>query len=168
MSLTAMDHEAIRATLVAYSHAIDFGRGDLLAALFIAGGSFEIPGLPADSPLAGPISGNEGFDRLAATVWAGAKGNMRHWVQPPLIEELSEGRVKATSYVAVIRTGITPSAGILITGLYRDELHRQGDRWLIARREFHADPQPGQEGPGDDPLIAMRDDFVAAHAPRSG
>jgi hypothetical protein len=78
-----------------------------------------------------------------------------------LIEEVGDDHVRCRSYAVVLRAGFAPVAGILLTGIYDDELKRDGGSWLISSRKFHADPQPGHEVAGADPLITSRDQFVA-------
>ncbi|WP_067737682.1 nuclear transport factor 2 family protein [Novosphingobium naphthalenivorans] len=160
MEIDPLDYSRICHLMVRYSHAVDFGRPGDLAECFTADGFFEIAGIPSDDPLAGPFRGPEGLRRLCEILWDSVRGHGRHWVQPPLIESVGKDVVQTRTYVMFVRVGNVPAAGILSTGMYRDEFHMVDGRWLLASRIFSGDPQPGHVGEGSNPLIWARDDFV--------
>jgi hypothetical protein len=152
------DHFNIMQLMARYVHSLDFERVDDFVACFAIDGAFEIEGLPKGSPLASRYSGRAGLVSLANFLFDMQRGHIRHWNLHPLIQIGTSGSARVSSYVAVVRVGQTPNAGILLTGLYEDELIKHEGTWLILKRTFTADRRPEQSPV--DRLVIRRDQFV--------
>jgi hypothetical protein len=158
--LTALDHEQIRQLLARYSHAIDFGDSSALAACFTPDGYFAQPGLPPEAPYAERVDGRAAIAAFATTLYANVQGHTRHWPSMPVIEGSGDDAT-GVLYVMVVRPGMAPNAGIVLTGVYHDEYTKIDGEWLFAAREFRADPQAEHQNTiPQDPLVRRYDDFV--------
>jgi hypothetical protein len=162
MAMTALDYEGIRQLLAKYCLALDFGDAKTVHACFAPDGYFEILGLPEQSAR----SGGKYYDieAFASDVFAGTQGHMRHWASStPLIEGDGE-TADGTLYLTVFRPGEAPSAGVVLTGLYRDKYVKIDGQWLFSARQFTADPQPEHMAPSNDVLVLRWDKFVSANS----
>jgi hypothetical protein len=116
--------EGIRATIAAYTQALDDGRTDDIVATFCPDGVSEITGMGI----------HEGHDALR-TAYAGWKprGPQRHLVLNTLVTDWNDHEVNAISDVVLVVQG---SSGwkIQIVGRYEDTFHHDGDTWRIHRR----------------------------------
>jgi uncharacterized protein (TIGR02246 family) len=116
--------EAIRATIAAYSQALDDGRTDDVVATFCPDGACEIPGMGT----------HEGHDALrqAYAKWKPVQPQ-RHLVVNTLVTEWNDDEAHASSDVIFVLKG---EAGwtIQLVGRYRDVLHQTDGRWLFHRR----------------------------------
>jgi hypothetical protein len=114
----------INAALAAYTHALDDGRPEDIAATFCADGSCDIPGLGAF----------EGRDALREA-YSGFKPqqSVRHVVVNTEITDWNDREAKAISDVIVLfksESGWAPS----IVGRYDDTLHNDGGTWRFHHR----------------------------------
>jgi hypothetical protein len=118
--------EGVRATLAAYTHALDDGRTDDVVATFCPDGGFESPGLGT----------HEGHDALRAAYdsWA-PRRPQRHLVVNTHVDTWTDREATATSDVIFLLLG---DAGwsVQLVGRYRDHLHYdQGTgAWRFHRR----------------------------------
>jgi hypothetical protein len=116
--------EGIRATIAAYTHALDDGRTDDIVATFCPDGVSEMPGMGT----------HEGHDALRAayTKWK-PRAPQRHVVVNTLVTDWSEAEATAVSDVIFLLKG---DAGwsVQFVGRYRDTLHCAGGTWRFHRR----------------------------------
>jgi hypothetical protein len=116
--------EGVRATIAAYTHALDDGRADDVVAQFCPDGAFELPGTGT----------YEGHDALRETYRAWApKRPQRHLVLNTHVSEWDDHEAHALSDVVMILEG-KDGWSIRFVARYRDVFHRDGGRWLIHRR----------------------------------
>jgi len=116
--------EGVRATLAAYTQALDDGRTDDVVATFCPDGAIEIPGLGT----------HEGHDALrAAYDSCKPRRPQRHLVLNTLVTDCGDDRARATSDVIFIVLGDTGWA-IALVGRYEDVLHRHDREWRFHRR----------------------------------
>jgi SnoaL-like domain len=116
--------EGVRATLAAYTQALDDGRTDEVVATFCPDGAIEIPGLGT----------HEGHEALWAAYdsWK-PRRPQRHLVLNTLVTEYGADQARATSDVIFTVLGDTGWA-IALVGRYEDVLHRHGREWRFYRR----------------------------------
>ena len=116
--------EGIRATIAAYTQALDDGRTDDVVATFCADGGCDIPGLGT----------HEGRDALRAAYerWR-PRRPQRHLVVNTLVTGWSEREATAISDVVFILHGESGWA-IEVVGRYHDTLHRDDGAWRFHRR----------------------------------
>jgi hypothetical protein len=116
--------EGVRATIAAYTHALDDGRTDDIVATFCADGLIDIPGMGE----------HEGRDALHAayTKWV-PRRPQRHLVLNTLVSDWSDDEAKATSDVVFLLQGKEGWA-VQIVGRYHDTLHCEGGTWRFHRR----------------------------------
>jgi ketosteroid isomerase-like protein len=117
--------EGVRATIAAYTHALDDGRVDDIVATFTADAVIDIPGMGA----------HEGHDALRAayTKWV-PRRPQRHLVVNTLVTEWTDDKAHATSDVVFLLKGDDGWA-VQIVGRYYDVL--RGDdagTWRFHRR----------------------------------
>jgi hypothetical protein len=126
--------EGIRATLAAYTQALDDGRTDDVVATFCSDGSVEIPGMGT----------HVGHDALSAA-YAGWKPRrpQRHLVLNTLVTDWNDHEATAVSDVIFVLQG-EEGWGIQLVGRYHDTLHHDDGAWRFHRRvaEF-VDQHPG-------------------------
>jgi hypothetical protein len=125
--------EGIRATIAAYTQALDDGRTDDVVATFCPDGGCEIPGLGA----------HEGHVALRAAYeqWK-PRRPQRHLVVNTLVTGWNDHEAHATSDVIFLLSG-DGGWGIQLVGRYHDTLHRADNTWRFHRRaaEFlHEEP----------------------------
>ena len=117
--------EGVRATIAAYTHALDDGRTDVVVATFCADGVCAIPGMGT----------HEGHDALRAAYarWT-PRRPQRHLVVNTHVHHWSDDEARATSDVVFLLLG---DAGwsVQVVGRYEDVLRREGDTWRFARRD---------------------------------
>jgi SnoaL-like domain len=116
--------EGVRATIAAYSQALDDGRTEDVVATFCADGSCEIPGLGT----------HQGHDDLRRA-YAGIEPTrpQRHLVLNTVVTGWGEHEATAVSDVVFMRQGRSGWA-IQLVGRYHDTLHRDGGEWRFHRR----------------------------------
>ena len=116
--------EGIRATIAAYTQALDDGRTDDVVATFCADGVVEIPGLGT----------HVGHDALRAA-YAGIEPRrpQRHLVLNTLVTAWNEHEASAISDVVFILQGDSGWA-IQLVGRYQDTLHHDDGSWRFHLR----------------------------------
>jgi SnoaL-like domain len=116
--------EGIRATIAAYTHALDDGRTDDIVATFCADGGCEIPGMGT----------HVGHDALHAAYskWK-PRRPQRHLVVNTLVTEYNDHEATAVSDVIFLLQGEAGWA-IQIVGRYHDTLHQADGTWRFHRR----------------------------------
>jgi ketosteroid isomerase-like protein len=117
--------EGVRATIAAYTHALDDGRTDDVVATFCTDGVCAIPGMGT----------HEGHDALRAAYarWA-PRRPQRHLVVNTHVHEWTDAEAKATSDVVFLLLG-DDGWSVQLVGRYHDVLRREGGTWRFARRD---------------------------------
>jgi hypothetical protein len=116
--------EGVRATIAAYTQALDDGRTDDVVATFCPDGGCDIPGL-------GTYEGHAAL-REAYARWA-PRRPQRHLVVNTLVTDWDDDEARATSDVVFLLQGDDGWA-VRLVGRYHDTLHRDGDAWRFHRR----------------------------------
>ena len=116
--------EGVRATIAAYTQALDDGRTDDVVATFCADGICEIPGM-------GTHVGHDAL-RAAYTKWEPQRPQ-RHLVVNTLVSDWNEHEARAVSDVIFILQGKAGWA-IQVVGRYDDTLHCDNGTWRFHRR----------------------------------
>ena len=171
MSLTAMDYEETRQML---AWNIDRGNAEAYAADYAPDGSFEVLGVPAGAEHAGKHQDRVGVVRFIGILYAGTKGQVRHWNQNFVFRKVTDNEVEVSSYLICVRVGMVPQSDVT-----RRRRHHQAERdigkaddesdvWLPARmapliRQALEGYQHGQHGPGQHTFAEL----LATPAPRS-
>lgn len=116
--------EGVRATLAAYTHALDDGRTDDVVATFCPDGVIDIAGLGV----------HEGHDALRAAYagWA-PRRPQRHLVLNTHVTGWGDDEAEAISDVILVLKGSSGWA-VQMVGRYHDTLHRDGGTWRFHRR----------------------------------
>jgi hypothetical protein len=116
--------EGVRATLAAYTQALDDGRTDDVVATFCADGVCELPGMGT----------HEGHDaiRTAFSAWT-PRRPQRHLVLNTLVSEWDDREAKAVSDVVFVLQGKDGWA-IQLVGRYHDTLRFEDGTWRFHRR----------------------------------
>jgi hypothetical protein len=116
--------EGIRATIAAYTHALDDGRTDDVVATYCPDGVCDIPGMGR----------HVGHDALHAayTKWKPRKPQ-RHLVVNTLVTDWNDHEAKAISDVIFLLQGDSGWA-IQIVGRYHDTLHHVDGSWRFHER----------------------------------
>ncbi len=116
--------EGVRATLAAYTQALDDGRIDDVVATFCPDGSCDIPGLGA----------HEGHDELrAAYANVAPQRPQRHLVLNTLVTDWNDHEAHAISDLVLILMG-DKGWRIQLVGRYHDALRRDHDMWRFQHR----------------------------------
>jgi hypothetical protein len=116
--------EGIRATIAAYTHALDDGRTDDIVATFCADGACDIPGM-------GTHVGHEAL-RAAYDNWK-PRRPQRHLVVNTLVTDWSATEASAVSDVIFLLQRDT-GWSVEVVGRYEDTLHNDGGTWRFHRR----------------------------------
>ena len=116
--------EGVRATLAAYTHALDDGRTDDIVATFCTDCVVDIPGMGSHA----------GIDALRAayTKWKPRKPQ-RHIVVNTLVTAWGDQEANAVSDVIFLLQGEAGWA-IQVVGRYHDVLHYNDGTWRFHRR----------------------------------
>jgi ketosteroid isomerase-like protein len=116
--------EGVRATIAAYTQALDDGRTDDVVVTFCPDGVFESPGMGR----------HEGHDALRAAYsqWRPER-SQRHLVVNTLVTDWNDHEANAISDVIFVLQGDSGWA-IQLVGRYFDTLHHDDDRWRFHRR----------------------------------
>ena len=116
--------EGIRATIAAYTQALDDGRTDDVVATFCSDGLTDMPGMGA----------HEGHDALRAayTKWK-PRRPQRHVVANTLVTDWNEHEAKAISDVIFLLKGEAGWA-VQLVGRYHDVLRNDDGTWRFHRR----------------------------------
>jgi hypothetical protein len=124
MSTYADVVEGIRATIAAYTHALDDGRTDDIVATFCPDGICEIPGM-------GTHVGHDAL-RVAYESWK-PRRPQRHLVVNTLVTDWNEREATAISDVIFLLQGKSGWA-VQVVGRYHDALHNDDGTWRFHRR----------------------------------
>jgi SnoaL-like domain len=116
--------EGVRATIAAYTQALDDGRTDDVVATFCPDGACEIPGLGT----------HVGLDALRAayTKWQ-PRRPQRHLVLNTLVADWNDHEAHAVSDVIFLLKGDDGWA-VQLVGRYDDTLHYDDGTWRFHRR----------------------------------
>lgn len=116
--------EGVRATLAAYTHALDDGRTDDVVATFCADGAIDLPGM-------GTYEGTDAL-RVAYASWA-PRRPQRHLVLNTHVADWDDHQATAVSDVVFLLLG---KAGwsVQLVGRYHDVLRNEGGTWRFHRR----------------------------------
>ena len=116
--------EGVRATIAAYTHALDDGRTDDVIATFCPDGVCEIPGM-------GTHAGHDAL-RAAYSAWK-PRPPQRHLVVNTLVTHWNDHEASAISDVIFLLQGEAGWA-IQVVGRYHDTLHHDDGNWRFHRR----------------------------------
>lgn len=116
--------EGVRATIAAYTHALDDGRTDEVVATFCADGGCDIPGL-------GTHTGHDAL-RTAYAGWQ-PKRPVRHFVSNTHVTASNDHEATAVSDVAVL-VPRDDGWAVQVVGRYYDTLHHDGTAWRFHHR----------------------------------
>jgi hypothetical protein len=116
--------EGVRATIAAYTHALDDGRTDDVVATFCDDGECEIPGL-------GTHVGHDAL-RTAYANWT-PRRPQRHLVCNTHVTDWNGHEAHAVSDVVFLLKGDDGWA-IQVVGRYHDTLHHDAGVWRFRRR----------------------------------
>jgi ketosteroid isomerase-like protein len=125
MSMTYTDVvEGVRATIAAYTHALDDGRTGDVVATYCPDGAFEMPGT-------GTFEGHDAL-REAYEAWV-PRQPQRHLVVNTLVTDWDQRQATAVSDVVLILEG-TSGWGVQFVARYHDVLHHDDGTWRFHRR----------------------------------
>ena len=125
--------EGVRATIAAYTQALDDGRTDDVVATFCPDGSCDIPGLGA----------HEGHEALRVAYEGVVPARpQRHLVLNTLVTDWDDHEAVAVSDVVFLLHGDS-GWRVLLVGRYHDTLHCDGERWRFHRRTATFEPAAG-------------------------
>jgi hypothetical protein len=159
MPLSALDYVEIEQLISRSAQALDLGDEVAYGACYTEDGSFEVLGIPPEAPHAGRHVGRKGVAGAAKMIFSGCLGHVRHWNNNQVIT--GEGNTATmVSYLQVIRVGMTPNSGVILTGIYWDKLEKIDGKWLLKERLIRTDPQPEHNTAPTDVLVIRRDEFV--------
>ena len=116
--------EGVRATIAAYTHALDDGRTDDVVATFCTDGVCDIPGM-------GIHTGHDAL-HTAYDKWK-PRRPQRHLVVNTHVTDWNEHEASATSDVIFLLQGDAGWA-IQVVGRYHDTLHHDDGTWRFHRR----------------------------------
>jgi hypothetical protein len=116
--------EGVRATIAAYTQALDDGRTDDVVATFCPDGVCDIPGM-------GTHTGHDAL-RAAYDGWK-PKRPQRHLVVNTLVTDWNGHEASAISDVIFLLLG-KDGWRVQVVGRYRDTLHCDGGTWRFHRR----------------------------------
>lgn len=116
--------EGVRATIAAYTHALDDGRTADVVATFCPDGAIEIPGT-------GTFEGRDAL-REAYSGWKPVRPQ-RHLVANTLVTDWTDHEATAVSDVVLILEGRSGWA-VQFVARYTDTLHHDGGAWRFHRR----------------------------------
>ena len=116
--------EGVRATIAAYTQALDDGRTDDVVATFCPDGGAEIPGLGAHQ---GHDALREAYARVAP------RRPQRHLVLNTLVTDWNDHEAHATSDLVFLLQRDEGWA-VQLVGRYEDTLHNDGGTWRFHHR----------------------------------
>ena len=125
--------EGIRATMAAYTQALDDGRTDDVVATYCPDGVFEMPGL-------GTFEGHDAL-RDAYAGWT-PRRPQRHLVVNTLVTDWNDHEASAISDVVFIVQGRS-GWSIELVARYHDTLHHDDGAWRFHRRAATRVPSTG-------------------------
>jgi len=116
--------EGVRATIAAYTQALDDGRTDDVVATFCADGVTEMPGM-------GTFTGHDAL-RAAYDGWK-PQQPQRHLVLNTLVTDWGDDEAQAVSDVVLLLLG-QKGWRVQLVGRYHDTLHHDDGTWRFHRR----------------------------------
>jgi SnoaL-like protein len=116
--------EGVRATIAAYTQALDDGRTDDVVATFCPDGVCDIPGM-------GTHAGHDAL-RAAYDGWK-PRRPQRHLVVNTLVTDWNDQEASAISDVIFLFLG-QDGWRVQVVGRYQDTLHCDGGTWRFRRR----------------------------------
>lgn len=116
--------EGIRATMAAYTHALDDGRTDDVVATYCDDGVFDMPGM-------GTFKGRDAL-REAYEGWK-PQQPQRHLVENTHVRDWNDHEATAVSDV-VLLVQDEKRWGVQFVARYHDTLHRADGTWKFHRR----------------------------------
>lgn len=128
-TLAIEDMLAIQQLYARYNHAIDSGDAAGWAGCFTAEGTFT-------SGASGSFAGTEQLTNFAQGFASRLKA--RHWTNNLVLEAEGDG-ARGTCYLMLLRLQEGAPASVLTTGIYRDNLVREGVAWKFASRAVTPD-----------------------------
>ncbi len=151
-------HESIRNVLAALAFGGDLGEAALAASCFTEDGVFAISGFPPAIAEDSETAGREQLRRMYEGLFAVNQGNVRHWVGNTFFrsEPQPDRAVDVHSYFALIRVGIVPKPGIVMTGTYSDRFVFDDGQWRIRHRQCLVDPLPSHRHIAPTDALLMR------------
>lgn len=154
--------DEIRNQLALIAMAGDLGQPEVGAAAYTADGVFRVQGFPAEIADDGEMVGFEAIREGYGGLFTANAGNVRHWVGNVWFENDEHAAEQVVhSYFALIRTGIAPVPGVVLTGTYRDTFVIEDGRWRLRYRLCQIDPKPQhRELTPTDALLGRLDDFT--------
>lgn len=155
-TLSRDDRTDIKDLVARYAYTLDLGDHERLLNCFTDDGEIIFEGLPAESPHSGVKRGREALRDVFTMLIQNNAGHVRHWAWTVDITG-DDTNAHAVSYFTVIRAGEFPSSGMLLTGIYRDDLIKVAGEWRLTRRSCTMDPQPEHAGLPRDVLISRFD-----------
>lgn len=118
--------EGVRATIAAYTHALDDGRTDDVVATYCEDGVFDMPGT-------GRFEGHDAL-RAAYDGWAPRKPQ-RHLIVNTLLSDWGDDEATAVSDVVFIREG-SEGWAVQFVSRYRDTLRLVDGAWKFSQRSI--------------------------------
>jgi hypothetical protein len=116
--------EGVRATMAAYTHALDDGRTEDVVATYCPDGVFDMPGV-------GTFEGHDAL-RAAYVEWTPQRPQ-RHLVLNTHVTDWDDHEAAAVSDVVLIVEGAS-GWGIQFVARYHDLLHHDAGTWRFHRR----------------------------------
>jgi ketosteroid isomerase-like protein len=115
----------VQSVIAEHAQAQDDGRTDDIMKLYCHDGVLEVPGM-------GTYEGADAI-RAAWDAWK-PRTPQRHIVTNTLVTEWSDHQARATSDVVFVQKGES-GWGVQMVARYHDSFRREGNRWLLSRRE---------------------------------
>lgn len=130
------------------------------ASVYTPDGAFSVSGFPSDVAEDGEVRGRDALTAMYAGLFEANKGQVRHWVGTThFVESDRVGIQPVRSYFFLLRVGIVPAPGIVLTGTYDDEFVLDDGQWLLRRRSCRIDPRPDhRDRTPSDALLAAFDE----------
>lgn len=117
--------EGVRATIAAYTQALDDGRTDDVVATYCADGGCDIPGL-------GTFEGHDALRDAYRQVEP--RRPQRHLVLNTLVTSWSDDEAETTSDVVFLLLRREQGWVVQLVGRYHDRLRREGGTWRFLHR----------------------------------
>jgi uncharacterized protein (TIGR02246 family) len=131
MPLPADDVIAIQNVIAEYAHAVDHGDGDAFAALFTEDGLLDV-GLPE------PSEGREAI-KLIGDQTALRLPGIRHLTFNVVVSGDGDTAYASSYSQVVVTAGGAKATKLLLSGIYRDTLRKEGGRWRFVTRVMTID-----------------------------
>ncbi len=130
------DKHAITELLNKGGYAYDTADVDFLVDMFTADGRFELS-IAGVGPV-GPFEGRDAIRALYAGSLESQTDQRRHCVTNLFFEDETDDSITAISYLVLISIQ-DGELNVISSGVYRDEIVRDGDAWRITLRNLALD-----------------------------